>query len=99
MTPARGGPGLIVIKAGLQTTVQDRGRWGFQSFGVSVAGSMDLRAYRIANARVGNGPAAAAVEVPLVGHELEFEDPRRVSGAGATVDIAVGGSLGAASTD
>ena len=33
-----------VIKPGLLTTVQDRGRWGFQARGVSVAGPMDAYA-------------------------------------------------------
>ena len=45
---------LLVIKPGLQTTIQDRGRWGFQWLGVPVAGPMDPCSHRLANALVGN---------------------------------------------
>jgi antagonist of KipI len=41
--------GLRVIKAGMLTTIQDRGRWGLQSRGVPVAGPMDPVSHRIAN--------------------------------------------------
>ncbi len=36
------------------TTIQDRGRWGFQARGVPVAGPMDPVSHRLANALVGN---------------------------------------------
>ena len=54
---------MRVIKPGLLTTVQDRGRWGFQSRGVSVAGPMDAYAHRLANALVGNADDTATLEV------------------------------------
>src|SRR4029079_13322163 len=54
---------LRVIRAGLHTTIQDPGRWGFQSEGFPVAGAMDLFAHRVANALVGNNPSAATLEV------------------------------------
>ena len=57
---------LRVIRPGLHTTVQDVGRWGFQSQGVPVAGAMDLFAHRLANAMVGNQPSAATLEITLV---------------------------------
>ena len=38
---------LLVVRPGLQTTVQDLGRWGFQSRGVPVAGAMDPFACRL----------------------------------------------------
>ena len=62
---------LHVIKAGMQTTVQDRGRWGLQSRGVPVAGPMDPCSHRLANALVGNDADAATLEVTLVGPELD----------------------------
>ena len=43
---------LTVADAGALTTVQDRGRWGLQSRGVSVAGPMDAYAHRLANVLV-----------------------------------------------
>jgi antagonist of KipI len=82
---------LRVIRAGLHTTVQDTGRWGFQAQGVPVAGAMDLFAHRVANASVGNEPSAATLEVTLTGPELWFEDERLVAVAGAQFDLAVDG--------
>jgi antagonist of KipI len=65
------------------TTVQDRGRWGYQSMGVPVAGPMDDYSHRLANALVGNGESAATLELTLVGPELEFDDERTVAVVGA----------------
>jgi antagonist of KipI len=72
-----------VSGAGLLTTVQDAGRWGYQARGVPVAGPMDRVSYRLANALVGNAATAAALEVTLIGPRLEFVDERRVSVTGA----------------
>ena len=74
---------LRVIKPGMLTTVQDRGRWGFQSRGVPVAGPMDPCSHRLANALVGNASDAATLEVTLLGPELEFDDERRGRGRAA----------------
>jgi antagonist of KipI len=82
---------LHVIKAGMLTTIQDRGRWGLQSRGVPVAGPMDPSSHRLANAIVGNGADAATLEVTLVGPELEFEDERILAVAGAEFELTVDG--------
>jgi allophanate hydrolase subunit 2 len=65
------------------TTVQDRGRWGYQSLGVSVAGPMDVVSHDAANAVLGNDPASATLEVTLSGPELRFEHPAWVVVTGA----------------
>lgn len=80
---------IFVERPGLQTTVQDLGRWGFQAFGVSVSGAMDCGAHRLANALVGNARGAASLEVTLVGPSLLFDDDRVVAVAGAEFDITV----------
>jgi biotin-dependent carboxylase-like uncharacterized protein len=82
---------LHVLRPGLLTTVQDRGRWGYQAYGVPVAGAMDEVSHRLANALVGNGPDAATLEVTIVGPELEFEDQRAVAVAGARFELTVDG--------
>ncbi len=64
--------GIKIIKPGLLTTVQDRGRFGYQQYGVPVSGVMDPYAYRIANLLVGNSPEESVLEVTLIGLELEF---------------------------
>ncbi len=83
---------FTVIRPGLQTTIQDRGRWGWQSRGVSVAGAMDPYSCRVANALVGNDADAAALEMTFVGPELEFDDARIVAVAGAEFAITIDGT-------
>ena len=82
---------ISVIKPGMLTTIQDGGRWGYQSEGVPVAGPMDPCSFRLANALVGNQPGAAALEVTLLGPELEFEDERVVAVAGAEFELRLDG--------
>ena len=80
-------PGLEIEDAGLLTTVQDTGRWGYQHYGVSVSGAMDMAAHRRANRLVGNPPEAATLEVTLVGPTLRFETAMRVAVAGAVFEL------------
>jgi antagonist of KipI len=80
---------VFVVKPGLLTTVQDLGRWGAQSFGVSVAGPMDLYSHRLANALAGNDADAATLEVTIAGPELEFDDARTVAVTGALFDVTI----------
>jgi antagonist of KipI len=76
-----------VIKPGMLTTIQDRGRWGLQARGVPVAGPMDPVSHRLANALVGNEGDAATLEITLLGPELEFEAERVIAIAGAEFEI------------
>ena len=76
-----------VLSPGLQTTVQDQGRWGHQAVGVPVAGPMDPFSHRLANALAGNHRGAATLEVTLVGPALQFQDQRVVAVVGAEFDL------------
>ena len=80
-----------IVKPGLQTTIQDEGRWGLQSRGMPVAGPMDPCSYRVANALVRNDRNQAAFEIALIGPELEFEDERLVAVAGAEFALSLDG--------
>ena len=82
---------LLVVRAGLLTTIQDRGRWGLQARGVPVAGPMDPCSHRLANALAGNDVDAATLEVTLIGPELEFDDERVIAVAGAEFELTVDG--------
>ena len=75
--------GVVVVKPGMLTTVQDRGRWGLQSSGVPVAGPMDPLSHRIANRLCGNDDARATLEVTVIGPDLQFEEEAVVAIAGA----------------
>lgn len=86
-----GGGGLVVIRPGLLSTVQDLGRWGYQDRGVPVAGPMDVMAHRLANAVVGNGRGAATLEVTLAGPELRFDQDVSFAIAGADLSATLDG--------
>ena len=62
-----------MVSPGLQTTVQDLGRFGWAHFGVSASGAADPLALRAGNLLVGNAENAAALEMTLVGGSFEFE--------------------------
>jgi antagonist of KipI len=68
------GSGLVVLRPGLLTTVQDLGRFGYQQYGVNVAGAMDPFALRVANMLVGNSEGEAGLEITLLGPTIRFEE-------------------------
>ena len=79
-----------VIRAGFSTTVQDLGRAGFREFGVSLGGSLDRHALRVANLLVGNSDSAAGLEITFGGLQLRFVDDRLVAWCGGEFDVRVG---------
>ncbi|MGE0815228.1 MAG: biotin-dependent carboxyltransferase family protein [Vicinamibacterales bacterium] len=81
---------LEVVRAGLLTTVQDLGRWGYQALGVPVAGAMDTLSLRLANALVGNAAEAAGLEVTLLGPTLKVRGSQRLALAGADFEVRIG---------
>ena len=83
---------LTVLSPGLLTTVQDSGRWGYQHLGVPVSGPMDPVAHRLANAIVGNHREAAALEVTLVGPELQVGHDTSFTIAGADLQARLNGA-------
>ena len=58
---------LRILNPGLQTTIQDLGRPGYQRFGIPVGGALDPVSLRAANTLVGNPPDAAALEIAYLG--------------------------------
>jgi antagonist of KipI len=81
---------LTVVRPGMLTTIQDLGRWGFQANGVPVAGPMDPYSHALANRLVGNTPTAAAIEVTLIGPELQGNGEVVCAVAGATFALTAG---------
>ena len=82
---------IEVLRPGILTTVQDRGRFGYQKFGVPVSGGMDEIALRVANALVGNTQGAAGLEITAMGPQLRFPADTVVALTGAEVDAALDG--------
>ncbi len=66
------GKGMEVLQAGLLTTVQDAGRFGYQKMGIPVSGAMDLSAYHTANLLAGNPGNEAVLEMTLQGGRFLF---------------------------
>ncbi len=77
---------LEVLKPGLLTTVQDLGRWGYQEFGVGVAGALDSFALSAANLLVGNPENAAGLEITLLGPVVKFRYEALFAITGADLD-------------
>jgi antagonist of KipI len=75
-----------ILRPGLLTTVQDRGRHGYQRVGLCPGGAMDPVALALANALVGNPPDEAALEITVIGPELVFEVDTLVAVCGAEFD-------------
>jgi len=83
---------LRVIRPGMLTTVQDLGRWGRQASGVPVAGPMDWYSHRLANRLLGNDERAAAIEITLIGPELEADSDLTCVVTGADFHLTVNGA-------
>jgi biotin-dependent carboxylase-like uncharacterized protein len=66
--------GIKIINGGLMTTVQDRGRFGYQCSGFAPSGVMDERSLAIANLLLGQDEGEAALETTLMGPEILFEE-------------------------
>src|SRR5258706_1042097 len=82
---------LRIIRPGLLSTVQDRGRHGLQHLGVVACGPMDAVALELANALVGNRSGEAAIEITVLGPEIAFESDALVAICGGHFDATLAG--------
>lgn len=83
---------IKVLSPGILTSVQDGGRTGYQQYGVSPSGPMDMRAFRTANILVGNDPDEAGLEMTIMGSELQFLSPYVIALTGADMDPMLNGA-------
>lgn len=84
---------LKVLKSGLFTTVQDRGRYGFLNKGVPVAGYMDSFAATKVNKLLENSSDAAIMEITMMGPVLQFESNTVICLGGADISARLNGTL------
>lgn len=82
---------VTVIKPGMLSSFQDRGREGYQHQGIPAAGAMDERAHRLANALAGNTGDPATLEITLTGPTLRFNAPACFALAGADLGATLNG--------
>jgi biotin-dependent carboxylase-like uncharacterized protein len=80
---------LEVVATGPLTTIQDGGRPGLASLGVSRSGAADRRSHRLGNRLLSNPEDAAALEVTLGGLSLRAMEEVRLAVTGADVDVLV----------
>ena len=67
--------GLKILDGGMCTTVQDKGRLGFQHTGIGQSGVMDAESFARGNAILGNEENAACLETTVLGPSIEFVLP------------------------
>lgn len=82
------GGGIKILEAGLLTTVQDSGTRGFQKYGISQSGAMDMTSFRLANRLCGNDQNAACLETTLSGPTLTFVNECDFALTGAVFEAA-----------
>ncbi len=76
---------LHFLKAGLWTTVQDKGRVGHQASGVPVSGAMDQTAAQLANWLVGNSEDHPVLEITLLGPSIQINHTVQIAITGANL--------------
>ena len=74
-----------VIRAGINTTFQDKGRENLYPIGIPFSGAMDYRNYLIANKLVGNESGSAVIEFALQGPLLKYQ--------GSQITVAISGDV------
>ncbi|MBA1336629.1 MAG: Allophanate hydrolase 2 subunit 2 [Firmicutes bacterium] len=82
---------ITVNDPGLQSTIQDLGRWGYQSKGYSVGGAMDHFALKAANILIGNDPGEACLEMTFKGVEVTFPCRAVIAVTGADMKPSLNG--------
>lgn len=82
---------IKILNPGLLTTVQDIGRWGYQRYGMSVAGAMDHFSTRVANLLVGNNENEGVLEATLMSPQIEFKCDVVISITGADMKAKING--------
>ncbi len=82
---------ILVESSGLFSTVQDRGRYGYQRYGIPPSGAMDEFAFQVANILVGNERNAAGIEITLAGFSVKFEENFEIAVTGADLGPTLNG--------
>lgn len=76
-----------VISAGIFSTIQDQGRFGYRNIGVPVSGAMDRNNSDFANALLNNDYKCAVLESTIIGPSLLFHQDTFIAVTGAECDL------------
>lgn len=85
--------GLRVIQAGVHSTVQDLGRYGYATHGLSQGGPVDLQAHCWVNRLLDNDPDAATIEVAVGMASFQAEGDLLLAIGGADMRAEINGEL------
>jgi KipI family sensor histidine kinase inhibitor len=86
--------GLEIVSPGMLTLLQDLGRPGYASMGVSTSGALDPVSLREANRLVGNPGGTAALEITFGGLRLRARGEQVLAVTGAPVPLRIIGPTG-----
>lgn len=84
---------IKVISTGLQTSIQDFGRFGYRHLGVPCSGVMDKKSAVLVNHLLGNESVAPLLEFGHQGPVLEFMEDTEIAITGAHFSPSVSGDL------
>lgn len=82
---------IEIIKPGLYTSLQDKGRFNFSHLGVPSSGAMDSICASDANRMLENDPKASLIECTIIGPEIKFCKPTAIAIAGAVIQPFING--------
>lgn len=83
---------IKILMPGPLTTVQDRGRFGYQKSGIPHSGAMDPEAFETGNYLVGNVRGEAVLEFTLFGGSLQFTEETVFALTGADMEPVLNGN-------
>ncbi len=81
-----------IIKKGLQSSIQDIGRFGFRKLGIPSSGALDPKSMRDANNIVGNPETYPVIEHTFYGGIYEFDASCLISITGANCNPTLNGN-------
>ena len=82
---------IEVIKPGLYSSIQDKGRFGFENYGVPISGSMDQFSAILSNKIINNNDNDAVMEITMIGPTLKFNTETTISITGADMSPSLNG--------
>jgi antagonist of KipI len=82
---------LKIIKAGIQDTIQDIGRYGNQHLGINPSGAMDKYAMQVTNILAGNQSGEAVIEMHFPASVFMFTQPALIALGGADFSASING--------
>lgn len=81
-----------ILNPGLFTTVQDFGRFGYESLGTPTSGAMDEFSFKVANILVGNPVNEPVLEATFLGPSIKFLKDAFISVTGANMAPVINGT-------